>query len=511
MRPLARAAALGLVAVLLTVAAGLITGVLSLVTTFGNSMEPRIAAGDLVVVRAASYEVGDVVAYHSPELRQVVLHRIVNRDGDRFVFSGDHNDFLDPERLPATAVVGQELLHIPNGATWLQRLTGPPALAAATVLLLAAGGATSTRRTRRKDRRTVSPRHHISRTRALIALPPALLPVAAGVAALGVAGLALSGLAWIRPASASVPATSGTPAAVTFSYLAKVRPSAAYDGTTARSPQPIFRALADRVTVAYRYTGPPGTVAVAARLSTASGWTTTLPLSAPVKIDGSYDGTVTLTLSDLERRAEAAAQVIRQPAGTVTVTVVPTVRWSGGGKFAPQLQLALDALTLKPAGELSVTGGGAASGQRSVPATITALGRSIEVDTARGLGLVAVLVAVLAGLALAVATTRVRPLGESELIRRRYRSLVLPVLPMALAAGRPVVDVPYVDSLVKLAERYGLLVLTWSRGGVDTYLVQDEGTTYRYRTGHAEGPTDGATDILGPVPTEPDVAEYDAR
>jgi len=204
--------------------------------------------------------------------------------------------------------------------------------------------------------------------------------------------------------------------------------------------------------------------------------------------------------------------VIGQPAGTVTVAVVPTVRWSGGGQFAPRLQLALDPLTLKPAGELSVTGDAAASGQRSVPATISALGRSIEVGTARRLGLVAVIVALLAGLALAAAASRLRPLGESELIRRRYRSLVLPVLPMALAAGRPVVDVPDVDSLVKLAERYGLLVLTWSRGGVDTYLVQDEGTTYRYRTGHADGGAAEATDVL-PIsaPGEPDVAEFDAR
>jgi len=56
-------------------------------------------------------------------------------------------------------------------------------------------------------------------------------------------------------------------------------------------------------------------------------------------------------------------------------------------------------------------------------------------------------------------------------------------MPVALTPGRPVVDVPDVDSLVKLAERYGLLVLAWSRGGIDTYVVQDEGTTYRYRSG----------------------------
>lgn len=44
---------------------------------------------------------------------------------------------------------------------------------------------------------------------------------------------------------------------------------------------------------------------------------------------------------------------------------------------------------------------------------------------------------------------------------------------------------PDIESLAKPAERYGLLVLAWSRGGVDTYVVQDEGTTFRYRSGGA--------------------------
>lgn len=38
-------------------------------------------------------------------------------------------------------------------------------------------------------------------------------------------------------------------------------------------------------------------------------------------------------------------------------------------------------------------------------------------------------------------------------------------------------------TLVKLAERHGPLVLHWSRADVDTFIVQDEATTYRYRTG----------------------------
>lgn len=66
--------------------------------------------------------------------------------------------------------------------------------------------------------------------------------------------------------------------------------------------------------------------------------------------------------------------------------------------------------------------------------------------------------------------------------RARHKDLLLPVLPIALTPGRPVVDVPDMKALATLAERYGLLVLHWERGGVMTYVVQDEGTTYRLRS-----------------------------
>jgi len=42
-------------------------------------------------------------------------------------------------------------------------------------------------------------------------------------------------------------------------------------------------------------------------------------------------------------------------------------------------------------------------------------------------------------------------------------------------------------TLAKLAERYQLLVLHWSRSDVETFVVQDQATTYRYRTGAGMG------------------------
>jgi hypothetical protein len=34
---------------------------------------------------------------------------------------------------------------------------------------------------------------------------------------------------------------------------------------------------------------------------------------------------------------------------------------------------------------------------------------------------------------------------------------------------------------VKLAERYGQMILTWRRPDADDFVVRDEGITYRYR------------------------------
>jgi signal peptidase I len=484
MRLLVRSATAAIAALTCAAGIGLLTGSLSLVTTFGVSMAPRMVADDLVVVRSSNYGVGDVVAYRSPELRQIVLHRIVATEGDLFVFQGDNNAFLDPERLPASSVIGQELLHIPRGGIWLKRLTSPPALAAYTFLLLAGGAAAATtKRQRHKERRTVSPaRHRSTATPTLGRLPQALRPLAATAAAVGLLGVALGGLSWTRPTTTTAPMSS-VDSSIDFSYSATVPQTPAYDGTTVVAPQPVFRTLTDTVDVTYAYAGRPGKIAVEAELSTSSGWRSTLKLTDVQPLTAQDEGRVTLDLSALEVRAEAAAAVTGIPAGALTVTVIPKIWMDGGGQFTPRLPLTLDSLTLKPSveGALSASTSTSTDGTGTAPAQLSALGLTLDVSTARALSLAVLLLASLAGVAIAAVVRMSGPVAEADRIRHRHKDLLLPVLPVALTPGRPVVDVGSVEHLVRLAERYGLLVLYWERSGVTTYVVQDEGTTYRYR------------------------------
>jgi signal peptidase I len=140
------AGALGVVAV---VAGWLVLGPVQLAggTTYalvvGNSMEPRVERGDLVLVRSRdSYRPGDVVLYESTALGAKVLHRIVRIEDGRFVVKGDNNDFVDEERPTEAQIAGTLAMTVPvvgRLAGWL-RSPVHSALFVGLVTLLAFGG-----------------------------------------------------------------------------------------------------------------------------------------------------------------------------------------------------------------------------------------------------------------------------------------------------------------------------------------------------------------------------------
>ncbi len=334
----------------------------------------------------------------------------------------------------------------------------------------------------------MSPRHRSTPTPSLGPLPHALRPVAATAAAVGLLAVALGGLSWTRPTTTATAALASVGSSLDFSYTATVPPSAAYDGTTVTAPQPVFRALTDTIEVTYAYDGRPGKIAVDAELSTASGWQSTINLAGVQPLAAQDEGRVTLDLSALEDRAEAAAAVTGIPAGSLTVTVIPKIWMDGSGEFAPRLPLTVDSLTVKPGDEsaLSASTSTSTDATGTAPAQLSALGRSLDVSTARVLSLALLLLAALAGALVAGLARLAGPVVEADRIRRRHKNFLLPVLPVALTPGRPVVDVDNVEHLVRLAERYGLLVLHWERSGVTTYVVQDEGTSYRFRSWTAQ-------------------------
>src|SRR4051794_40541491 len=91
----------------------------------GNSMEPLYHRGDLVIIRAQpDYQVGDIVTYRHPQIGPVI-HRIIGRAAEYFVFKGDHNNFIDPYRPVRSELIGTSWIYLPSVGNILMQLRAP--------------------------------------------------------------------------------------------------------------------------------------------------------------------------------------------------------------------------------------------------------------------------------------------------------------------------------------------------------------------------------------------------
>ncbi|WP_162802943.1 S24/S26 family peptidase [Ornithinimicrobium avium] len=110
-------------------------GPATFIVVSGDSMEPTLSDGDLVVLRAHdAYAVGDIATFTVPDgepgAGALVIHRLVGVEGDAFVPQGDNRDQTDDWRPMGADVKGTLWLHVPRGGDYLMRLIHPPLMAA---------------------------------------------------------------------------------------------------------------------------------------------------------------------------------------------------------------------------------------------------------------------------------------------------------------------------------------------------------------------------------------------
>lgn len=88
-------------------------GATTVVVVSGRSMEPTYATGDLVVARAGTAEVGDVIVYRPDGVDAYVVHRIVGGDAATgWTTRGDNNGWDDVWHPTAEDVAGVVRWHV---------------------------------------------------------------------------------------------------------------------------------------------------------------------------------------------------------------------------------------------------------------------------------------------------------------------------------------------------------------------------------------------------------------
>ncbi len=496
-----------------------IGGATTYLTTSGTSMEPRFHAGDLALIRPADrYSVGEVVAYRSTLLHTIVLHRIIARDGDRYVFKGDHNNFVDPTQPRRSELVGALWLRIPAAGRVLGWLHSPPVVAllvGAIVLLLLGAGEERRRRDRRRrgggpvrgGGRSMSGRDNAA------GVPSDIRGLLTAVAAVAVFFL-LAVFAFTRPlrdpAATKIPYSQD----VSFGYSASAPAGPVYPDGVVSTGDPIFLNLVHQIRVQVVYhltTAAPHTLAgtedVLVRLTGPGGWTRSMQVTPAVHFTGDRaQAEVTLGLPYLQSLFAQVAKLTGAPATAgYSIAVAPQFRIGGtlaGGplstSFNPELSFQVNDVQLLPGvgssassnapgassdAPNSLTSNQSATTSRAgtTANTVNVLGRTLDIATLRWLSILGFLLAGASAL-LMLQLKRREPFAETARIQSRYRHLIVPIVGAADLTGRPVFDVASIKALVALAERSERLILHQYGDSADTFLVDDEGTVYRYRT-----------------------------
>ena len=466
----------------------------------GSSMEPRIHQGDLVVARSRThYSIGDAVVYRNADLNQNVLHRIVARDGSRFVFKGDNNNFVDPSHPQQSDLIGSLWFTVPGAGRvveWLQVPLHAAVIAAlASLLVFGVGG-----RGRRRLRSIVRLRELARRTRAgRPGLPSVGAPVAWLVAAL-VASLMLGVVAFTRNSASGL--THGPwKQRGTFSYSSPAPRGPVYPAGRLGTGDTVFLRLVPAVNIGfdYRLQAPfaaqlVGTAGLELTVRGANGWQSSMQLAPSKRFRG--DHVLVRGRLQLERLRSLISSVERLTGTTspgYTVTVRPRIAVMGevGGdrvstSFAPSLTFALDELHLQlqqPTASLP----GAAPTDALHPvqsAAVTGPAAAVSVGPLPlGLARILAVLGVLASLLGLAVLGGLLPLGSSgsEEIPARYRGMLVSVgKPRHSAVDGWVVDVDSFQALGQLADHYDRLILHQRHAKGESYLVEEGGVAYRY-------------------------------
>lgn len=88
-----------------------------------GSMEPTLSVNDVIIVREQeSYGVGDIVVYENG--REMIVHKIIEKDGDTLTTKGDANNTAD-EPISTEAVKGKVVFSIRYAGVAVNALRSP--------------------------------------------------------------------------------------------------------------------------------------------------------------------------------------------------------------------------------------------------------------------------------------------------------------------------------------------------------------------------------------------------
>jgi signal peptidase I len=499
---LSAALLVGMAAIWILFAPAQFGGEASYVIIAGASMEPSLQWGDLVIAHPArSYQIGDVVTYNHPFVGPVI-HRIIDRQGTRYVLQGDNNEWIDSYQPTREEILGRSWITLYGATHLLQHLRTPVGLALLSfaigfmVLLTAQRGEESSRS---KPGRMKS----ISRA----ASSKTFIQLGEGwtfiLAVLLLGGVLLGAYAFSHPLLETIQVDLPYEHQGQFSYQAIGIPSI-YDQGRIETGDAIFHSLVSSFETSFNYTFSSsaasdisGTYRLILEVSEPNGWRREINLVHTTEFSGPTF--TTSAVVDLERVLQLVDTLKEQTGfsrSDFDVRVIPSVYLQATlngheltDRYTPALHFKLDDYQLYLDGvnpfeettdPLNPQQVGMITHFAQVPNTLDLLGMSLSVTFARWMA------GIVTGIALVGLAMLLYPilqqwrLGKSQRINLRHGDQILDVEKMPRLKPTQTVDVTRMEDLVKLSATTGILILHIAKARQHTYMLMLEETVYRF-------------------------------
>jgi len=478
-------------------------GQVAYVIISGNSMEPAIHVGDLVITRKKNtYEVGQRVVYNHPKLGHV-FHRIVDRDSEAFIFKGDNNQWLDTYYPTASELIGKFWFKVPGGGEVIRILRDPVYFTAFTLVILLIIGSLiffkneEEGKTGKKKSRKIMENNKFQNTREYRQELLFLFGIIA------VAALILGWIAYSRPL------TIKTADDVLYSHRGELRYTAkedpgVYDRATIVTGDPVYLRLTCVLDLDFNYQfySPrqsmleqvtfDGNYLINAIVSDSDGWNRSVSLVPETGFSGTtVDSSLDLDICAIQSLINKKEQKTGTGNRIYNLTIYPEVSVAGKVSeisfediYRPEFLFQIDSKVMRiPDGveELVLDQEGSLPNKREVNNSLMILGRSFDIEKIRQVAVIAFVLSLTGAVFPAYSLYRDWKESEESRIKVQYQSMMLEVEEGSLPGrGFTKIEVASIQELARMAESYGAMILHEAGEKVNRYTVQDEKTFFQY-------------------------------
>jgi signal peptidase I len=487
-------------------------GLASYVIVAGASMEPGMHFGDLVIIHKAQvYEVGDVVTYQHP-VAGPIIHRIIDRVGDQYVFQGDNNDWVDSYQPTQEEFIGKLWLHIPKVGQYLTKIRSPLFLSIFSILIAIGIFRNFSREKEGDAARSIRKRSSPSSHKRPSPTKSVSNPFKYGVegiifllASMAFICALLALVCFTRPITITENKEISYQFRGSFEYSADA-PSGIYNTEYVKTGDPIYFQLTDEMVVnfdfqliAENFSDVSGMVRLDAELSDPGGWIRTIELHPIVSFNDTGEqisGEINLKeLRSLTMLLEERTGFVRSG---YTLEIVPSVTikamFNGNevlDSFEPRLNFRIEEYQMYPVSteagvprleQLQPQQIGYLGYVEEVMNKITVLGISIPVITGRWISVIGLVLSIAGLLVYVLLYVRTMKEGEQARILMKYGPMLIDIQEGNFVEGHHQIEVSSIEDLGRFAERVNGVILHKAQGDIHHYYVQEADITYHYQS-----------------------------